>query len=97
MSPYNYPFLGLITYPLTIPHERVRILYIRIHNYSSIEENIILKERGMFGPYNIIDSPITIVIVSLIVIFVPLLSPLCPIEAHYFYCCALILLFLCQI
>ena len=62
----------------------------------------------MLGPYNTSDSPITIVIVSLIVIVVPLLSPycyccapivpilllLCPIESHYCYFCASILLFL---
>jgi len=34
-------------------------------------------EDKMLGPYNTSDSPITIVIVSLIVIIVPLLSPYC--------------------
>jgi len=46
-----------------------------IHNYSSIEDNTFLKEKGMLGPYNTNDSPITIVLVPLIV--VPLLSPYC--------------------
>ena len=32
----------------------------------------------MLGPYNTSDSPITIVIVALIVIIVPLLCPYCP-------------------
>ena len=35
----------------------------------------LLKERGMLGPYNTSDYPITIVVASLINIFVPLLSP----------------------
>jgi len=65
------------TYPLKIPHGRMRILYKSIHNYSSIEGNTFLKERGMLGPYNNSDSPITIVIVVLIVIVVALLSPYC--------------------
>jgi len=65
------------TYPLKIPHGRMRILYRSIQNYSSIEDNSFLKERGMLGPYNTSDSPITIVIVSLIVIVGPLLSPYC--------------------
>jgi len=51
------------TYLLKIPHGRMIILYRSIQNYSSIEENTFLKERGMLGPYNISDSPITIVIV----------------------------------
>jgi len=38
-------------------------------------DNTFLKERDMLCPYNTIDSPITIVIVALIVIVVPLLSP----------------------
>jgi len=65
------------TYPLRIAHGRMRILYRSIQNYSSVEENNFLKERGMLDPYNITDSPITIVIVALIVIVVPLLSPYC--------------------
>ena len=69
------------TYPLKIPHGRVRILYKSIHNYSSIQDNTFLKERGMLGSYNTSDYPITIVVVSLINIVVPLLSP-------YFYYCA---------
>jgi hypothetical protein len=40
------------TYPLKIPHGRMRILYRSIQNYSSIEDNTFLKERGMLGPYN---------------------------------------------
>ena len=59
------------TYPLKIPHGRVIILYRSIHNYSSIEDNTFMKERGMLGPYNSRDSPITIVIVALIIIVVP--------------------------
>src|ERR1700735_4247522 len=65
------------TYPLKIPHGRMRILYKSIQNYSSIEDNTFLKERGMLGPYNTTDYPITIVVVSLINIVVPLLSPYC--------------------
>jgi len=65
------------TYPLKIPHGRMRILYRSIQNYSSVENDTFLKERGMLGPYNTSDSPITIVVVSLIVIGVPLLSPYC--------------------
>jgi len=53
----------------------MRILYRSIQNYSSVEDNTFLKERGMLGPYNTIDAPITIVVVSLINIVVPLLSP----------------------
>src|ERR1700686_5445293 len=66
------------TYSLNIPHGRMRILYRSIQNYSSIEENTFLKERGMLGPYNTSDYPITIVVAPLINIGVPLLSP-------YFY------------
>jgi len=33
-------------------HGRMRTLYKSIQNYSSIEENTFLKERGMLGPYN---------------------------------------------
>ena len=65
------------TYPRKIPHGRMKILYRRIQNYSSVEDNTFLKERGMLGAYNTSDSPITIVIVSLIFIVVPLLSPYC--------------------
>jgi len=65
------------TYPLKIPHGRMRILYRRIQNYSSFEDNTFLKERGMLGPYNTSYYPITIVVVSLINIVVPLLSPYC--------------------
>ena len=39
------------TYPLKILHGRMRILYRSIQNYSSIEDNTFLKERGMLGPY----------------------------------------------
>jgi len=65
------------TYPLKIPHGRMRILYRSIQNYSSVEDNTFLKERGMLGPYNTSDYPITIVFISLINIVVPLLSPYC--------------------
>ena len=65
------------TYPLKIPHGRMRILYSSIQNYSNIEDQTFLKERGMLGPYNTKDYPITIVLISLINIFVPLLSPYC--------------------
>src|SRR3984885_13360135 len=78
------------TYPLKIPHGRMRILYRSIQNYSSVEENNFLKERGMLGPYNTSDYPITIVVVPLINIVVPLLSP-------SFYFCGFILLFLGQL
>jgi len=64
-------------YLLKIPHGRMRILYISIQNYSSIEDNTFLKERVMLGLYNTSDYPITIVVVSLINIIVPLLSPYC--------------------
>ena len=40
-----------IFYPLKIPHGRMGILYISIQNYSSIEDNTFLKERGMLCPY----------------------------------------------
>ena len=33
--------------------------------------------KSVLGPYNTSDSPISIVIVSLIVIILPLLSPYC--------------------
>ena len=59
------------TYPLKIPNGRMIILYRSIQNYSSIEDNTFLKERGMLYPYNTSDSPINIVIVSIIVIIVP--------------------------
>ena len=39
------------TYPLKIPRGRMRILYISIQNYSSLEDNTLFKERGMLGPY----------------------------------------------
>jgi len=55
------------------------ILYESIQKYSSVEENTFWKERGMLGPYNTTDSPITIVILALIVIVVHLLSP------YYYY------------
>ena len=51
----------------------------------------------MLGPYNTSDYPITIVVVPLINIFVPILLLLCPIEAHYYYYCALTLLLLCRL
>ena len=78
------------TYLLNIPNGGTRIFYRSIKNYSSIEDNTFLKERGKLGPYNTSDSPITIVDVSLIVIVVPLLSPYC-------YYCALTLLLLCRL
>jgi len=65
------------TYRVKIRHGRMRILYRSIQNYSSVDDNAFQKERGMLGPYSISDSTITIVIVSLIVIIVPLLSPYC--------------------
>src|ERR1700734_3703916 len=65
------------TYLLKIPHGRMRILYRSIHNCSSVEDNTFLKERGMLGPYNTSDYPITIVVVPLINIVVPLLPPYC--------------------
>ena len=40
------------TYPLKIPHGRMRILYKSIQNYSSIDDNTFLKARYMLGPYN---------------------------------------------
>jgi len=55
----------------------MRILYRSIQNYSSVEDNTFLKERGMLGPYNTSDAPTTIIVVSLINIVVPLLSPYC--------------------
>ena len=55
----------------------MKILYISIQNYSSIEENTFFKERDMLGPYNTSDYPIIIVVLPLINIFVPLLSPYC--------------------
>jgi len=64
-------------YPLKIPRGRMIILYKSTQNYSSVEENAFQKERGMLGPYNTSDCPITIVLVSFIVIIVPLLSPYC--------------------
>ena len=67
------------------------MLYKSIENYSSIEDNNFLKERGMLGPYNTSDSPTTIVIVSLIVIVVPLLSHIVIIVPHRIP----LLLFLC--
>jgi len=48
-----------------------------IQKYSSVKDNTFLMERGMLGPYNTSNSPITLIIVFLIVIFVPLLSPYC--------------------
>ena len=58
----------------------------------------------MLGPYNISDYPITIVFIPLIYIVVPLLPPcsahivtIVPIEAHYYYYCALTLLLLCRL
>ena len=56
------------------------------------------KERGMLGPYNTSDYPITIVVVPLINIVVPPIVPilllLCPIEPLYCYFCGFILLLL---
>ena len=59
------------TYLLKIPHGRMRISYRSTQNYSSFGDNTFFKERGMLGPYNISDPPITIVVVSLIVIIMP--------------------------
>jgi len=33
------------------------ILYVSIQNYSSIEDNTFLKERGMLGPYTTSVAP----------------------------------------
>jgi len=55
----------------------MRILCRSIQNYSSVEDNTFLKERGMLGPYNTSDYPITIVVIPLIYIVVPLLPPYC--------------------
>ena len=65
------------TYLLKIPHGRMRILCRSIQNCSSVEDNTFLKERGMLGPYNTSDYPITIVVIPLIYIVVPLLPPYC--------------------
>ena len=72
-------------YLLNIPQGRMRILYRRIHNYSSIEENNFLKDRGMFGPYSTSVAPLIVIVVPCsphIVIIVPhrsqLLLLLCP-------------------
>ena len=51
----------------------------------------------MLGPYNTSDYPITIVFLPLINIVVPILLLLCPIEARYYYYCALTLLLLCRL
>ena len=61
----------------------MRILCISIQNYSSVEDNTFLKERGMLGPYNTSDYPITIVVIPLIYIVVPLLPPYCYLCAPY--------------
>ena len=56
-----------------------QLIYILIDpgsNYSYVSPNLV----DMLGPYNISDSPITIVVVSLISIVMPLLSP------DYYYC-----------
>jgi len=45
------------TYPLKIPHGRMIILYKSIQNYSSIEHNTFLEERGMLVPYNTSVTP----------------------------------------
>ena len=63
------------TYLLKIPHGRMRILYISIQNYLSIEDNTILKERGMLGHYKYQCIPLIVNIV--------------PMQTPYFYCCAL--------
>ena len=65
------------TYLLKIPHGRMRILYKSIQNYSNIEDNTFLKERGMLGPYNTSDYQITIVVVPLVNIVVLLLPRYC--------------------
>ena len=78
---------------------------------KALRKTLLLKERGMLGPYNtsvflivISVSPLLLLLCpieayySLIVISVaPLLLLLCPIKAHYCYCCVLTLLFLCRI
>jgi len=79
-------------YLLNIPQGRMRILYRRIHNYSSIEENNFLKDRGMFGPYSTSVAPLLLLLCHV----VPILLLLCPIEANYCYCCALTLLLICR-
>ena len=58
------------TYPHKILHGRMKISYRSIQNCSSVEDDTFLKERGMLGSYSASDSPITIVIVALIVIIV---------------------------
>jgi len=63
-----------------IPYGRMRILYRSIQNYSRVEDNTFLKERGMLGPYNTSDYPITIVVIPLINIVEPLLPP------SFYYC-----------
>jgi len=52
------------TYPLKIPHGRMQILYRSIQNYSSIEDNTFLKDRGMlllllipYCPHIVINVP----------------------------------------
>ena len=63
---------------LKIRHGRMIILYRSIQNYSIIEENTLLKERGMLGPYNTSVSPYCYCQSSpLTIIIVPMQSPHC--------------------
>ena len=67
--------------PPKIPHRRMRILYISIQNYSSVEDNHFLKERGVLGPYNTGVAPLLLLLVyPPIVIVVRMYPPYC-----YFY------------
>ena len=90
------------TYLLKIPHGKMRILYRSIQNYSSVEENTFLEERGIFGPYNTSLFPYYYYFHCTPYCYccahvVPILLLLCPIEAHYYYCFSLTLLLLCQL
>ena len=81
------------TYPLKITNGRVRILNRSIQNYSSIEDNTFLKERGMLGryttsvtPYYYYYNPLIILLCPSsphIVIIVPHRSPLLLLLCHY--------------
>jgi len=45
------------TYPLNIPNGMMIILYKITQNYSSVEDNTLLEERGMLGPYTTSVAP----------------------------------------
>jgi len=60
------------TYPLKIPHGRMKILCRSIQNYSSVEDNSFLKERGMLGPYNTSDYPLILLVEPNYYIVVPM-------------------------